>query len=96
MSDGSEQNVKEQCKEACFPGGIISDVPAGKFVISSQTCLLDTSQETSTYTGNRLTDEEKKQIPRKSKSISTYRCFYLGSANGWSSENDHTGSMHLR
>jgi hypothetical protein len=65
LSDNSEQSPKEQCKKACFPKGVISNVPAGQFVQHSQTCVLDPSQEADYRTGKPLTDEEKKQKPRK-------------------------------
>jgi hypothetical protein len=65
LSDGSEPNVKEQCKEACFPGGVKSDVPPDQIIQSSQTCWYN-GPESWFLTGKHLTDEEKKQMPRKS------------------------------
>lgn len=63
LSDNSEPNVKEQCKEACFPGGITSDVPAGEFVQSSQTCWLN-GPESDYRTGKPLTEDQKNENPR--------------------------------
>ena len=62
-SDQTEPNVKEQCKEACFPGGIKSDVPASQAVQSSQTCWFS-GPEVSGRTGKPLTAEDKKHNPR--------------------------------
>lgn len=63
LSDQSEPNIKEQCKEACFPGGVTSDVPAGSLVESSQTCWLN-GPESDYRTGRELTDDQKKENPR--------------------------------
>ncbi|KAF2463814.1 uncharacterized protein BDR25DRAFT_362485 [Lindgomyces ingoldianus] len=64
LSDNSEPNVKEQCKEACFPGGITSDVPPGEIVQSSQTCWLN-GPESDYRTGAPLTEQQKNENPRK-------------------------------
>ncbi|KAI8937308.1 hypothetical protein NX059_006515 [Plenodomus lindquistii] len=66
MSDNSEPNIKEQCKEACFPGGVESDVPAGQIVLSSQTCWLS-GPEVGFPSGQPLTDEEKKKTDGSGK-----------------------------
>jgi hypothetical protein len=66
LSDKSEPNMKDQCKEACFPGGITSDVPAGEFVTNSQTCWLN-GPESDYRTGKPLTDKEKTENPRTSE-----------------------------
>jgi hypothetical protein len=66
LSDDSEPNPKEQCKEACFLGGISSDMPAGSVVQSSQTCILN-GPESEFLTGNLLTEEQKNEIPRRGK-----------------------------
>ncbi|KAH7079795.1 hypothetical protein FB567DRAFT_129184 [Paraphoma chrysanthemicola] len=73
LSDNSEPNPKEQCKEACFPDGVTSDVPAGQFVQSSQSCWYN-GIESDFRTGKPLTDEEKNQSPRTVKSITTGYC----------------------
>jgi hypothetical protein len=70
LSDHSEPNAKEQCKEACFPGGVKSDVPAGKFITSSQTCWVN-GPETDYRTGKALTEEQKKENPRTGKHYGT-------------------------
>ncbi|KAH5090123.1 hypothetical protein HBI38_042970 [Parastagonospora nodorum] len=64
--DKSEPNVKDQCREACFPGGITSDVPAGKFVTSSQTCWYN-GPESDLRSGKPLTEDQKKESPRPCK-----------------------------
>jgi hypothetical protein len=63
LSDNSEPNIKEQCKEACFPGGITSDVPPEQTVQSSQTCWLN-GPESDYSSGKPLTDEQKNENPR--------------------------------
>lgn len=66
FSDNSEPNIKDQCREACFPGGITSDVPTSEYVQSSQTCWLN-GPEADYRTGKPLTDQQKEKTPRESK-----------------------------
>ncbi|KAH7400509.1 hypothetical protein DE146DRAFT_780973 [Phaeosphaeria sp. MPI-PUGE-AT-0046c] len=73
LSDQSEPNVKQQCKKACFPGGVTSDVPPGSLVESSQTCWLN-GPESDYLTGKELTEDQKKENPRTFKSIRTGYC----------------------
>ena len=65
LNDQSEPDVKEQCKEACYPDGITSDVPPDD-VPQSQTCWLN-GPESDYKTGKPLTDEEKKEDPSTSE-----------------------------
>lgn len=66
LSDKSEPNIKEQCKEACFPGGVTSNVPASSLIESSQTCWLN-GPESDYRTGKELTEDQKKENPRTCK-----------------------------
>ena len=59
FNDGDGPKIEDQCKEACFPGGITSDVPAGQFIKSSTTCSLS-GEEIGFRSGKPLTEEEKK------------------------------------
>ena len=67
FSDQSEPKLADQCKEACFPGGVTSDVPAGQFVKSSLTCWLN-GEEVNFVSGKPLTEEEKKLKKQNPKS----------------------------
>lgn len=63
LSDQSQPHVKEQCKEACFPGNASSEAPPSQIVQSSQTCWLN-GEESEYRTGRPLTEEQKKENPR--------------------------------
>jgi hypothetical protein len=57
-SDNGGPKLEDQCKEACFPGGVKSDVPPEKVVRSSTMCVL--YGEPQKLNGLPLTAEEKK------------------------------------
>lgn len=63
LSDQSQPHVKEQCKEACFPGGVSAEVPSTDIVQSSQLCWLN-GPEAEYRSGNPLTEEQLKENPR--------------------------------
>jgi hypothetical protein len=59
FSDNSEPSIKDQCKEACFPGGIASDSLTSGLIENSQTCWLN-GPESDSRTGMPLTVDQKK------------------------------------
>jgi len=66
LSDGSEPKLEEQCKAACD----LDAAPVSDTVVSSMTCWLN-GPESDFRLGLPLTEEQKKENPRKSERCQT-------------------------